>query len=108
MDAKIARRLWRAVVFMEGNVAYLVQQGDYARVPLPPYSTDLDESHRVVRYMQSKGFYARIRHDPETGEYRACFTLQDDRVYVWSKARIMPMAICLAALAAFDGSNVTK
>lgn len=108
MDAKIARRLWRAVVFMEDGNHHLVQQGDFARVPLPPYSTDIDEAYRVVRYMQALGWACRLRHCPDSARFRVCFTKADDRVYQWSLDEVMPMAICLAALAALDGANVIK
>ncbi|RYD39560.1 MAG: hypothetical protein EOP83_36590 [Verrucomicrobiaceae bacterium] len=108
LDGMIARRLWRALVFVDTatKTSYLIQQGDRARLPLPPYSTDLDEAHRVVRFMQNQGYAARIRHDPESGMYRACFTLNDGRVYVYNKAETMPAAICIAALLALDNKNI--
>lgn len=110
MDAKIARRLWRAVVFVdtEGGSSHLIQEGDYAKVPLPGYSTDLDESHRVVRFMQSKGFAARFQHNPEVNLYFGYFANNPDAVYKWSQADTMPMVICVAALAALDGSNMLR
>lgn len=108
LDALVARRLWKAIVFIDtaSNTSYLIQQDDRARLPLPPYSTDLEEAHRVVRFMQSKGYAARIRHDPEGGIYRACFTLDDGRTYFYSRAATMPHVICIAALAALDNKNV--
>lgn len=108
LDAQIARRLWKAIVFFDGETktTHLIEQSSRARLPLPPYSTDLEEAHRVVRFMQSKGYAARIRHDPQGGIYRACFTLDDERVYVYSQAATMPLVICIAALAALDNKNI--
>lgn len=110
MDAKIARRLWRTVVFVdnEDGKSYLIQEGDFARVPLPAYSTDLDESYRVVGQMQSKGYLARFQHSPEENMYYGYFANDSNAVYVWSAARTMPLVVCVAALAALDGTNKLK
>lgn len=110
MDARIARRLWRAVVFVdnESGTSYLIQQGDFGRVPLPAYSTDVDEAYRVVRFMQGKGYTARFQHNPEENKYFGYFAKDADLVYIWMQGDTMPMAICLAALSALDGTNYVK
>lgn len=108
LDALVARRLWRAIIFVEAGKHWLVEHGTHKRVPLTPYSTDIDEAQRVVRLMQSRGFTGRIGHDPEFNRYRAVFTLDDGRHYRWTMCETMPHALCVAALAALDGTNVEK
>ena len=109
MDAAIARRLWRAIVFMdiEGQGAYLVRQGDHARMPLPGYSTNVDDAHRVVKQMQAHGYAATLKSAPEFGKCYACFTQNDGKNYRMSEAETLPMAICLAAVEALDGTNLS-
>lgn len=104
MDATIARRLWKAIVMVEGGQRMLVEADTKASVPLPPYSTSLDEAYRVVARMQSQGWTARIGADDD-GRCRAVFAKPDGRLYLWSYASTGPEAICLAALAAQDGRN---
>ena len=108
LDALVARRLWRAIVYVEAGKSWLVEQGTNKRVPLTAYSTDLDEAQRVVRLMQSRGFTGRVGHDPGLDRYRAVFTRDDGRVYRWTLSETMPHAICLAALSAVDGTNVEQ
>lgn len=105
LDAQVARRLWRAVVLFDGPEPFFVEAGTRKRVPLPAYSTDTDEAHRVISQMHATGHTARISADPD-GRFRCVFSLPDDRVYRWTIGLTAAHAICLAALAALDGSNV--
>lgn len=106
-DTIIARRLWRAVVFMdiEGQGAYLIRQGDHGREPVPNYSTNVDDAYRVVKYMQSQGYVAHLKSAPDLGKSFACFTQPGNQHYRMSEAEDLAMAICLAALEALDGTN---
>lgn len=108
LDALVARRLWRAIVSVEDGKPFLVEQGTHKRVALTAYSTDLDEAQRVVRLMQSRGFTGRIGHEPEHNRYRAAFTRDDGRHYRWTFCETLPHALCLAAIAAVDGTNVEQ
>ncbi len=109
LDGEVARRLWRAIVFVDlEKGSFLIEQGTHARTALPPYSTDLDEAHRVVRLLQSQGYTGRMRHEAETGVYRCVFTKNDSRTYTWTKGETLPEAICLAAIAAVDNKNIVK
>lgn len=105
LDALVARRLWRAIVVVEDGQHWFVEEGTRRRVPLQPYSTDLDESYRVIGHMHTLGQTARISADPD-GRFRCVFSLPDNRVYRWTFGLTAAHAICLAALAAFDGRNV--
>lgn len=110
LDANIARRLWKAVVLidMEDGSHYFLRQEDHKRSPIPPYSTSVDECYRVVSKMQSMGWTARLTSKPEIGKYHAAFTKDDGRLYRLTEAETLPLAVCLAALAAYDGLNVVK
>ena len=107
-DALIARRLWRAIVVfdVEGQGAHLVKEGEHTPVPLPPYSTNVDEAHRVVQHMQSKGYVARLKSAPDIGKCFACFYRNDGRNYRMSEGQTLSMAICMAALEALDGTHI--
>lgn len=108
MDATIARRLWRAIVVVDTATGrcHMVAEADGRAVPVPPFSTDLMEAHKIVRLFQSQGWSARLRTVPERGTSEACFTRNDGRTYRYSAAETMPLAICQAALDALDGRNV--
>lgn len=108
MDATIARRCWRTLVVLDtaSGRFHMVAEADGREVPVPPFSTDLMEAHRVVRLFQSRGWTARLRTVPERGTSEACFTRNDGRTYRYSADVTMPMAICRAALDALDGRNV--
>lgn len=107
LDAAIARRLWKAIVMVEGGVRVLVEANTKKSVPLPGYSTILDEAYRVVARMQSEGWEARIGADDD-GRCRAVFAKGDGRLYLWTYAQTGPEAICLAALAAVEGRNYQR
>ncbi len=108
LDAVVARRLLLAVVVHDPATgeAHLVGAEDRKPVPLPRYSTEVEDAHRAAALMQRRGWSLRVRQDAERGEWLAAFTKDDGRVYAYSKTAAMPHAVCLAALAALDGRNV--
>lgn len=110
LDAKIARTLWRALVVLDiaNNESYMVSNDGHEHVPVPKYSTVVDDAHRVVAFMQSKGWTLSLKQtmDDDNVCYVALFGKTDGRVYNYTKAETMPLVICLAALWAWSGSNV--
>ena len=107
-DSLIARKLWRAIVVNDSETgeSYMVGQDNADRVPVPPFSTDIDEAHKVVQYFQTKGWSFRVRNLAEEDMYQACFFKEDNRKYRFVKAETMPLAICEAAMSAFNGLNI--
>jgi hypothetical protein len=99
MDSLIARKLWRVVVVNDAEIgkSYMVGQGDKKRVPLPPFSTDMDQASRVVDFLSTKGWTFRYRHDPKTDLFEAVF-YRDGMDYTFVTGETVPMAICNAAL----------
>lgn len=108
MDSLIARKLWRVFVVNDTETGehYMVGSDDGEKVPLPPFSTNIDEAHRIVEFFQTKGWTFRVRNIPERDAFHACFYRDDGRQYRFLEAETMPMAICLAALAAHSGTNL--
>lgn len=107
MDNLIARKLWRAIVVSEASgESYMVRQEDGGKVPVPPFSTSTEDSHKVAEFLRTKGWFFRIKHHPELNEYRACFYKEDGRVYTFVKGDTIPYTICLAALACISNNNV--
>jgi hypothetical protein len=78
------------------------------RVPLPPFSTDIDAAHRVVSLMQASGWTVAVKRtvEPSASFYLAAFVKTDNRQYTFVSHPTLPMALCLAALAAFAGLNI--
>ena len=107
-DSLIARKLWRAIVVNDSETgqSYMVEQATSGKVPVPAFSTDIDEAHKVVEYFQSKGWTFRVRNLVEEDMFQACFFKEDNRKYRFVKAETMPLAICEAAMSAFNGLNI--
>jgi hypothetical protein len=107
-DSMIARKVWRAIVVSDGETGenYMVGQDNHDHVPIPKFSTEIDEAHKVVEMFQTKGWTFRVRSLPEDDAFEACFYREDSKRYRFSKSATMPMAICEAALAALTNTNV--
>lgn len=104
LDALIARKFWKSLVITDfGDDGepehYMVEKGTGAKVPVPQYSTDIDDSHQVVQFFRSNGWVFNAQHVASTDRFRAGFgkTLPD-AIYVESDT--LPLAICHAALVA--------
>lgn len=83
----------------------MVGQADGGKVPVPPFSTNLEDAHRVVEHFRTKGWAFRVRSVPTEDAYQACFYKDDGRTYTFVVAPTVPEAICLAALSAVGGRN---
>jgi len=108
LDAQVARTLWRAIVIHdpETETSYLMGE-DGREVPLPRFSRAVDDAHRVVALMNSRGWTMTLKQVTEGTPHWLCAFVRDDgRTYVHTKAETMPLAICIAALAAHRGQNV--
>jgi hypothetical protein len=109
MDADVARTLWKALVVhdTESNTSYLMGE-DWKQVELPKFSTDTNQAHRVVRYMQGHGFTLNVQQVIEHGQgiYQATFMKPDGRKYLFCEHPELPMAICMAAVSAYGGLNI--
>jgi len=110
MDSAIARKVWRAIVVAdtETGESYMVGQDDHSKVPVPAFSTELEEAHKIVEFFQAKGWTFRVRSIPEDNNFQACFYRDDNRQYRFVKAETTPMVICEAALAALNGTNILR
>lgn len=86
--------------------SYMVRQEDGGKVPVPLFSTNTEDSYRVVEFLRTTGWFFRIKHHPDVGEYRACFYKEDGRTYTFVKGDTIPITICLAALACISNKNV--
>lgn len=106
LDALMARRLWKAVVMYEGGEPFLVGAPKREQVPLPHYSTDIEDNQRVVARLQRDGWTLKLDHDPKARTFRATFYKDDTPGrYRFSDGRSAAHAVCLAALDAMAGTN---
>lgn len=110
LDSMIARKVWRALVVTESETgeSYMVNQDDHSKVPVPQFSTNMDEAQRVVEFFQSKGWSLRVQSVPENDNFQACFFRDDNQTYRFVKADTVEWAICEAALAALNGTNILR
>lgn len=107
LDSLVARKVWRAIVVTEAatNESYMVGQADGGKVPVPPFSTNLDDAHRVVEHFRTKGWAFRVKSVPDEDAFHACFYKDDGRTYTFVKADTVEAAICLAAISAVANRN---
>lgn len=110
LDATMARRLWKAIVVHDAETKeyHLVTAANHEPVPLPLYSTVVEDAHRVASAMQKQGWTMHLRQDADQGIWLAAFIRHDGRNYTYTKALTMPHAVCLAALDALDGRNISR
>lgn len=108
LDSLIARKLWKVLVVYdpEQDERYMVGV-DHSHVPLPPFSSNLEEAHRIVGAMKNMGFFFQSRIC-DNGCYEAAFTKPDGKSYLYSFGKTLPEVICHSALSALDGSNRPK
>jgi len=108
LDANVARTLWKALVVHDAELGQSYLMGDdWHRVPLPKFSTDVDDVQRVIGHMKSLGWTMVFKQEIEHGKsfYLVSFVKQDNREYLFVKHTSMEVAICLAALSAHGGLN---
>jgi hypothetical protein len=107
-DSLIARKVWRAVVVNDTltGESYMIGQEDRTHVPVPPFSTDIEEAYKIVAFFQNKGWTFRLMNIPDDDVFQACFFQQDERMYRFVRGQTVPLAICAAAIALLDGSNI--
>jgi len=105
LDAQIARRLWRAIVFVDvsNNIAYMFDGKE--KKPLPKFSTSIQDARKLTRTMRTLGFEECLRVNLLNGLVYACFISEDEPERSFSEATTKPLAICLAVLAALEESK---
>jgi hypothetical protein len=107
MDSAVARRIWRVIVVndTETGERYMVGDPDHSKVPLPNFSTVIDDAYRIVDFFSAKGWGFRITHNAEVDTYEGCFFRDDNRSYPIISAKTTTMLVCCAALTALAGSR---
>lgn len=109
LDQQIARRLFGSVVIIDTKSGDNYMMGkDHQKVPVPPFSTDMETAEELVELMAGYNHVLNIKMS-KRGEdvvWYACFSKEDDRRYVSVSAPTAAEAVCLAALAAVDGKNI--
>jgi hypothetical protein len=105
MDAEIARKLWRTVVIFDTEIGDSYTVGNnLARLPVPPYSTSLDSANSIIELYMERGWTFKTRREEEL--FLAGFFRTDGTTYRYFRAETLPAAICYAALAVENGTNI--
>jgi hypothetical protein len=107
LDAEIAKTLWGYLIFFDTHTGEhsMMGPGGRATVPILPYSTSKEAVAHVTDYYENRGWKLRTRKDGSG--YVAAFVRKDDnRLYRFISAETLPEAICRAALAVANGTNI--
>lgn len=108
LDAEIAERVFGQTV-EQVAVCYEAtwdHEGPWRPVP-PSYSSRIEDAFQVVEAMRAKG-YGVLLHAVATGTWDATVTRFDRAIVAAQHSRSdtsLPLAICLAALAALDADK---
>jgi hypothetical protein len=104
LDAEVVRRLWRYLVVFEPDTGEYFMMSAFGKEAIPPYSTDQDTVAQVAEFYSGQGWRLRTRKDGK--KHLAAFVRNDKATYRFISAETLPEAICRAALAVSDGTNI--
>ncbi len=104
LDAEIVRKLWRYLVEFEPETGTYLMMSAVGKEAIPPYSTDVSAAEQVVDFYRSRGWRLRSRRDGDG--YAAAFVRPDGVNYRFICAEGKAAAICHAALAVANGTNI--
>ena len=104
LDAEIVRKLWRYLVEFDAETGTYLMMSAVGKEAIPPYSTDRAATDQVIEFYQSRGW--RLRSHKDGVGYAAAFTRKDGTQYRFICAETLPAAVCHAALAVANGTNI--
>lgn len=104
LDAEVVRKLWRYLVVLEPETGKHLMVSAFGREAIPPYSTSQDAVAQVIEFFEEQGWKLRSRRDGTN--YAAAFIKKDAAQYRYFCAETLPEAICNAALAIANGTNI--
>lgn len=110
-DSVIARALWKTIIVVDTKTGenFLVSH-THEKVPLPKYSTLISDAYKLAEHFQTLGYALKVRSQIAAGRatYYAVFVRGDGQNYQFSEGGTLPLAICHAALAVSQGTNIAK
>lgn len=106
LDIEVACTLWRCTVVIDHETGPAMM-GDGELEPIPHYSTDITDAHLVIDLMKDAGWSFRSKRDKKIG-YIASFSKNDGTTYRFFRTDTLPLSICVAALAVFNGTGIQK
>lgn len=104
LDAEIVRTLWRYLIVIDPGTGEYRMMSAFGNEAIPPYSTDKNTVLQVEEFFKEQGWKLRTRRDGKG--FAASFTKNDGATYRYFIAETLPEAICHAALAVSNGTNV--
>lgn len=111
LDSLVATEVFGFVVIIDThtNEAYTMGK-DHVRIEVPKYSTDIEQAYKITEQLYKLGFSLTVQNSIVEGHNRwlTAFTKQDKRQYLPSIADALPVAICMAGVAAITGQNIYK
>lgn len=109
LDSLVARFVWGMVVIIDTNTGENYIMGkNRTRMPVPSYCDDMVAASAIEEKLESQGYFLTVRNtlDNKTSQWIACFLKDDGKDYMPSVHESLPTAICMAAVAAMQGSNL--
>lgn len=109
LNSLIGRLLWGFVVIIDTRSGLNYMMGhDHKPIELPNYSEDQEAANMVEQFLENQGYIMSVQNtvDSSQSKWFACFfKANDGKKYKPSMADTVPKAICLAAIAAVQGTN---
>lgn len=104
LDVEVAKKVWRYLVVIDSGSGHYNIVSAFGSETLPPYSTDPAASALIEQFLAGQGWKLRTRRDG-TG-YAAAFIKPGKTTYRYFVSETLPTAICHAALAVVNGTNI--
>lgn len=106
LDAEVSRKLFREVVMLDGSDEPKIKDLTLnALVPVPHYSTDTDDSYRILRHYQTLGYTSEVSSamKGDTLIWTVKLMRAGNPVDgVWGQGGGLAHAVCIAGLALYQ------
>lgn len=103
LDKVIANKVLKLNTYRrkgEGDDGWMVVDTNGSKHPLPLFSTDIDDSHLVIKAMQREGYIMKCQTNYQMvpQEYHVCFVSSGNNTGKQFASTKLPYSICMAAL----------
>jgi hypothetical protein len=111
LDHLVATEVFGYVVVIDthSGESYIMGK-DHVKISLPKYSEDIEDAYKITEHLYKSGWNLSVKNSIIEGHNRwlTAFVKPDTRRYLPSLASSLPVAICMAGVAAAIGQNIAK
>jgi hypothetical protein len=106
LDIEVARKVFRYVVMIEpSGVATIWNLAQRAMVPVPHYSTRVEDAHLVMQHFQNHGWRCELASNTNNGPVEWSASLSRNGSGLTARASSMAHAMATVAIGASDALN---